>query len=132
MTGTNWTSVYTGTTNLNGISVDASGPAFTGGAAVTLVDNMAGVVTSNAFGNVISGIAAIPVASPLPAAIRFSPASLAFGNLNIGTESAAKPVTITNFGGTPLSFSSVATSGRLWTQALGGVPWLWDQVVRSR
>jgi sugar lactone lactonase YvrE len=114
MTGTNWTEAYTGiNTYPIQVSADTSGTLFESGPAVTLIDSMAGVIASapNLFGNLVNGIAPIPEPSPRPAAIRFGPGSLTFGNLNIANTSPSQPVTINNFGGSPLELSNVEASG---------------------
>ena len=119
MTGANWTSLYvsaSGGTGLNSISVDSSGTVFTGGGGVKLVDNMAGVLTSpGTIGPVgsyyVFGVTPVPLPSPRPSALSFSPATLTFANQDIGTYSNSQPVTITNFGGSPLNFSSISASG---------------------
>ena len=119
MTGANWTSLYVGASGgagLNSISVDSSGIVFTGGGGVNLVDNMAGVLTSSGtigpLGSYyVFGVTPVPLPSPRPSAISFSPASLTFANQDIGTSSNSQPVTITNFGGSPLNFSSISASG---------------------
>jgi hypothetical protein len=46
-----------------------------------------------------------------PPIVSFSPASLAFGSQVVGTTSAAKSVTLSNTGSSPLNISSIATSG---------------------
>ena len=117
MTGANWTSLYlSGSSGLNSISVDSSGTVFTGGGGVRLVDNMAGVLTSSGtIGPVgsyyVFGVTPVPVPSPRPSAIGLSPATLTFADQDIGTSSNSQPVTITNFGGSPLNFSSISASG---------------------
>lgn len=119
MTGTNWTSIYTspaGSTGLNSISVDPAGTVFTGGGGVRLIDGMAGVLTSSGtiapYGTYyVFGVTPIPLGIPRPSAIRISPTTLAFSS-NVGTTSASQPVTISNFGLNPLTFStSIVTSG---------------------
>jgi hypothetical protein len=119
MTGANWKSLYItagGSAGLNSISVDSGGTVFTGGGGVKLVDNMAGVLTSSGtigpLGSYyVFGVTPVPVPSPRPSALGFSPATLTFALQDIGTSSNAQPVTITNFGGNPLNFSSIAASG---------------------
>src|SRR5712664_1475844 len=88
-----------------------------GGGGARIVDNMAGVLTSSsaltqAYGpSYVFGATLIPVPSPRPSAISFSPATLTFANQDIGTSSNSQPVTITNFGGSPLNFSGISASG---------------------
>jgi len=117
MTGTNWTSIYTspsGSTGLNSISVDSTGAVFTGGGGARIIDSMAGVLTSS--GNVgpigtyyVFGVTPVPVTSPPPSAISLSPTTLSFSE-NVGSTSPAQPVTIFNFGGSPLDLSGFSAS----------------------
>jgi sugar lactone lactonase YvrE len=118
MTGTNWTSLYLGANSTpNSIGVDSSGMVLVGGGGARIVDNMTGVLTSSsaltqAYGSsYVFGATLIPLPSPRPSALSFSPATLAFANQDIGTSSNSQPVTITNFGGSPLNFSGISTSG---------------------
>ncbi|HTC88958.1 MAG TPA: choice-of-anchor D domain-containing protein [Bryobacteraceae bacterium] len=117
MTGVNWTSIYvspTGSGGPNSIAVDAGGTVFAGGGGVKFIDNMAGVLNSS--GSVIApygsyyvfGITPIPLPSPRPSAISFTPAALSFTQ-NVGTNS-SQIVTIANFGGSPLNFGSISAS----------------------
>jgi hypothetical protein len=122
MTGANWTSIYTGSgSGLNSIGVDSGGSVFTGGGGVKIVDSMAGVLTSSGavapYGTYyVFGITPVPLPSPRPSALSLSPAALDFGTQDIGTTSASRPVTITNFGGSPLNFSGIsATDGFVQT-----------------
>ncbi len=118
MTGANWTSLYvspSGSTGLNSISVDSSGTVFTGGGGVRFIDDMTGVLTSSgAVAPVgtyyVFGVTPVPLLDPHPSAISLSPASLNFSQ-NLGTQSAAQPVTISNFGGSPLNLSSISAAG---------------------
>src|SRR4029077_18444673 len=92
---------------LNSISVDSSGSVFAGGGGVKVVANMAGVLNSSGgiapFGSYyVFGVPAVPVPSPRPSALSFSPSALTFGIQDIGTSSSPQSVTITNFGGSPL------------------------------
>ena len=48
----------------------------------------------------VFGVTPVPLPTPRPSAISFSPPTLDFTQ-NVGT-SASQPVTITNFGGSPL------------------------------
>jgi len=81
------------------------------------VDNMMGVLTSSSaltqyYGPYyVFGATPVPLPSPRPSAIKFSPASLTFADQDIGTSSNSQPVTITNFGGSLLNFSSISASG---------------------
>ena len=117
MTGANWTSIYLGANATpNSIAVDSSGMVLVGGGGAQIVDNMVGVLTSSSaltqyYGPYyVFGATPVPLPSPRPSAIRFSPATLTFANQDIGTSSNS-PVTITNFGGSPLNFSSISASG---------------------
>lgn len=116
MSGANWVSVYvspSGSGGLNSIAVDATGMVLTGGGGVRLVDNMAGFLSStNAVCPVgcyyVFGVTAVPLPSPRPSAISFTPPALSFST-NLGTSS-AQSITITNFGGSPLNLGTIATS----------------------
>ncbi|HXJ91874.1 MAG TPA: choice-of-anchor D domain-containing protein [Terriglobia bacterium] len=118
MTGANWTSIpvsAVGSTGLNSIAVNSTGTVFTGGGGVRAVDSMAGVLYSS--GDVgpvgsyyVFGVTPVPVSSPPPSAISFSPPTLTFSQ-NVGTTSAAQPVAISNFGGRTLNVSSVSANG---------------------
>ncbi len=118
MTGANWTSIYLGANATpNSIAVDSSGMVLVGGGGAQIVDNMVGVLTSSSaltqyYGPYyVFGATPVPLPSPRPSAIRFSPATLTFANQDIGTSSNSQPVTITNFGGSLLNFSSISASG---------------------
>jgi sugar lactone lactonase YvrE len=117
MTGTNWASIYLGANSTpNSIAIDSSGMVLLGGGGARIVDNMTGVLTSSsaltqAYGpSYVFGATLIPLPSPRPSAISFSPAALTFADQDIGTSSAAQPITITNFGGRLLSFSGISAS----------------------
>ena len=118
MTGTNWTSVSLGTFPPHTIAIDSSGMILVGnGYNAQLVDSEAAVLTSNITGLVqgvyvsVYGGVPLPLHSPPPPALYPLTASLTFANQNIGTTSPSQPVTITNFGGSPLFFSSIKASG---------------------
>jgi hypothetical protein len=118
MTGANWTSIYLGANSTpNSIAIDSSGMVLLGGGGARIVDNMAGVLTSSSaltkyYGPYyVFGATPVPLPSPRPSAISFSPATLTFANQDIGTSSNSQPVTITNFGGSPLNFSGISASG---------------------
>jgi sugar lactone lactonase YvrE len=118
MTGTNWTSIYLGAnTTPHSIAVDPSGMVLVGGGGAQIVDNMAAVLTSSSaltqfYGPYyVFGATPVPVPSPRPSAISFSPTSLTFADQDIGTTSNSQAVTITNFGGSPLNFSGISASG---------------------
>src|SRR6266851_3853881 len=117
MTGTNWTSIYLGANATpHSVAVDSSGMVLVGGGGAQIVDNMVGVLTSSSaltqfYGPYyVFGATPVPLPSPRPSAIRFSPATLTFANQDIGTSSNS-PATITNFGGSLLNFSSISASG---------------------
>src|SRR5467141_92088 len=118
MTGVNWTSIYLGSTATpHSIAVDSSGMVLVGGGGAQIVDNMMGVLTSSSaltqyYGPYyVFGATPLSLPSPRPSAIMFSPATLTFANQDIGTSSNSQPVTITNFGGSLLNFSSISASG---------------------
>jgi len=116
MSGTNWSYIFLGA-NLSphSIALDSTGAVYTGGYGVQITDNMAAVVSSTS-NNIcpigcyyIFGLTPIPQPSPRPSAISFTPPALSFTQ-NVGTSSTL-PVTITNFGGSPLSVSGIVASG---------------------
>ena len=118
MTGANWISIYTSRTSggagLNSIAVDTSGTVFTGGGGAKLVDKMTAVLSSSGtIGPVgsyyVFGVTPVPLPSPRPSAIRFSPPALSFSQ-NIGT-TGSQALTIANFGGSSLSLSGISASG---------------------
>ena len=118
MTGANWKSTYLGANSTpQSIAVDSSGMVLVGGGGARIVDNMMGVLTSSSaltqyYGPYyVFGATPVPLPSPRPSAIKFSPASLTFANQDIGTSSNSQPVTITNFAGSPLNFSGISASG---------------------
>src|SRR5258708_6694363 len=118
MTGASWKSLYLGASSTpQSIAVDSSGMVLVGGGGAKIVDNMMGVLTSSSaltqyYGpSYVFGATLIPLPSPRPSAISFSPATLTFANQDIGTSSNSQPVTITNFGGRPLNFSGISASG---------------------
>src|SRR5207245_8121779 len=108
MTGANWTSLYLGSNSTpNSIAVDSSGMVLVGGGGAQIVDNMAAVLTSSSaltqyYGPYyVFGATPIPLPSPRPSAIGFSPPTLTFSQ-NTGTTSAPQTITLPNLGGTPL------------------------------
>ncbi len=115
MTGAGWTSLYTGSgSGLNSISVDPSGAVFAGGGGARIVANMAAVLpSSGAIGPIgsyyVFGVTPIPQPVPRPSAISFSPDALNFTQ-NTGT-SATLPLSIANFGGSPMSLGTISASG---------------------
>jgi len=118
MTGLNWTSIYvsaTGSTGLNSISVDSTGIVFTGGGGVRAIDEMVGVLTSSgAIGPIgsyyVFGVTPMPVSSPRPSALSFTPTTLNISQ-NAGGTSPGQPIILYNFGGSPLKIGSISTSG---------------------
>lgn len=118
MTGLNWTSITVsavGTTGLNSISVDSGGTVFTGGGGARIVDGMQGVLTSSgAVGPIgsyyVFGVTRVPLPSPIPSAISFTPPALSISQ-NVGSASPAQPITVYNFGGSPLSIANVSAGG---------------------
>jgi sugar lactone lactonase YvrE len=118
MTGANWTSIYLGANSTpNSIAIDSSGMVLVGGGGAKIVDNMMGVLTSSSaltqyYGPYyVFGATLVPVPSPRPSAISFSPYALTFADQDIGTTSNSQAVTISNFGGNPLNFSGILPSG---------------------
>jgi predicted GH43/DUF377 family glycosyl hydrolase/sugar lactone lactonase YvrE len=85
-------------------------PQVTGAAtaALTITDNAIGSPQSVTLTG--TGIA--------PAAVTLSTTSIAFGSQTVTTESAYRPVTLTNSGGSPLTISSIALTGTNPTQFL--------------
>jgi streptogramin lyase len=118
MSGANWTSIYvspSGSGGLHSIAVDNSGTVFGGGGGAKVVDNMAGVLTSSsAIGPLgsyyVFGVTPLPLPSPRPSALSLTPSNLSFTQ-NVGGTSPPQPVTISNFGGSPLDIWSISTSG---------------------
>ena len=116
MTGSNWTSIYAGSgSGLNSISVDSSGTVYAGGGGARIVVNMAAVLTSSGtIGPIgsyyVFGVTPVPLPSPRPSAISFSPPSLAFTQ-NVGGTSPAQTLAISNFGGTALDLGTISASG---------------------
>ena len=117
MTGANWTSISVGTFPPHTIAVDASGMVVLGnGYDAQIVDSEATVLTSNLSNLLVQGVylsvygaVPIPLPSPRPSAISFNPSTVSFTQ-NLGT-TGTQAVTITNFGGSPLTFGTIAASG---------------------
>jgi sugar lactone lactonase YvrE len=119
MTGANWTSIAVGTFPPHTIAIDSSGMVMLGnGYEAQIVDSEATVLTSKIDGQIIvQGVyanvyGAVPLSlpSPRPSAIGITPQSLSISQ-NAGASSPPQPVTIANFGGSPLDISSVSASG---------------------
>src|SRR6266403_1630295 len=117
MTGANWTSIGLGSgATPHSIAIDSSGMVLVGGGGAQIVDNMAGVFTSSSlltqyYGPYyVFGATPVPLPTPRPSAISFSPPTLTFSQ-NIGTTSATQAMTITNFGGSPLNGLNLSASG---------------------
>jgi hypothetical protein len=109
MTGANWTSIGLGSgANPHSIAVDSSGMVLVGGGGAQIVDNMAGVVASSSaltafYGPYyVFGATPVPLPTPRPSALGFSPPTLTFSQ-NVGTTSPSQTLTISNFGGSPLN-----------------------------
>jgi hypothetical protein len=117
MTGANWTTLYVGGGTPNSIVVDSSGMVLLGGGGVRIVDNMTGVLASasaltQGYGpSYVFGATLIPLPSPRPSALSYSPATLTFADQDIGTKSNPQSVTISNFGGSRLDFTGISVSG---------------------
>lgn len=79
-------------------------PSATGArsASISITDNATGSPHTVALNG--TGATAAP-------AVTLNPTSLAFGNQNVGTTSAAKTVTLTNSGTAPLTITSIASGG---------------------
>ena len=103
-----------GESNPCGVSVPAGGsctfsvwfiPTAPGSraAALTITDNSYGVAGSQQSVS-LAGFGSGPMLS-------YAPASLAFGNQNLGTTSAAHSVTLTNLGNAVLTITNIGTSG---------------------
>src|SRR2546428_9697661 len=116
MTGTNWTSISLGSSATpHSIAVDSSGMVLVGGGGAQIVDNMLAVLSSSStltayYGpSYVFGATPVPLPTPRPSAISFSPPTLTFSQ-DVGTTSAAQTITITNFGGSPLNGLAFSTS----------------------
>ncbi len=112
MTGANWTTLNVGTT-VAGVAMGADGTFFVAGVGSTgppevMFDDLvtgAGFQTSNMI-TYPGGVYVVPLPNPVPA-ITFGPGSMAFGNQNVGTTSAAQNATLTNFGSAPLTITGI-------------------------
>jgi sugar lactone lactonase YvrE len=117
MTGANWTSISLGTNATpHSIAVDSSGMVLVGGGGAQTVDGMAGMLASGsaltqAYGPYyVFGATPVPLPSPRPSAIGFTPTALTFSQ-NVGTGSAPQAITVANFGGSPLNGLTLAARG---------------------
>jgi len=115
MNGTNWSGLGVGT-SVAGLSLGTDGTTYvagsisSGGKGVLLFDDVttgAGFLGTNLVGDP-GGIYALPVPTPVPA-VTLSAASLVFGKQNTNTTSPPQSVTLTNFGGAPLSLAIALT-----------------------
>src|SRR5712672_1951913 len=100
MMGANWTSIYLGANSTpQSIAVDSSGMVLVGGGGAQTLDNISAVLSSSGaltqyYGPYyVFGAAPVPLPSPRPSAVGFSPPSLTFSQ-NVGTTSAARTITI--------------------------------------
>jgi sugar lactone lactonase YvrE len=116
MTGANWTSISLGTFPAHTIAVDPSGMVLLGnGYNAQIDDSQSTVLTSNINGLVqgvyvsVYGAVPIPLPSPRPSAIGFTPNTLTFSQ-NAGTTSPAQLITINNFGGSPLNGLAISAT----------------------
>ena len=119
MTGANRTSISLGTFGAHTIAIDSTGMVLLGnGYEAQIDDSQATVLTSKIDGQVIvQGVyanvyGAVPISlpSPRPSAIGVTPQGLSISQ-NVGTNSPPQSITIANFGGSPLSISSISASG---------------------
>jgi sugar lactone lactonase YvrE len=117
MAGTNWTSISLGSSATpHSIAVDSSGMVLVGGGGAQIVDNMVAVLTSSSaltqfYGPYyVFGATPVPLPTPRPSAIGFSPPTLTFSQ-NTGTTSAPQTITIANFGGSPLNGLNLSAGG---------------------
>jgi hypothetical protein len=116
MTGANWTSISLGSAATpHSIAVDASGMVLVGGGGAQVVDNMGGVsVSSSALTQFygpyyVFGATPVPLPTPRPSAISFTPAALTFSQ-NTGTNG-SQAVTIANFGDSTLNLGNISVTG---------------------
>jgi hypothetical protein len=123
MTGANWTMVGLGSCPSSSLTVDYGGTPFLGagqlftGGGMCIFPGMStslassGTVGASAGPSYVWGVTPAPLSSPLPPALSFSSNSLTFANQNINTVSTSQPVTLNNFGGSPLNLSFAPTNG---------------------
>lgn len=119
ITGANWSSIGIGTFPPNTVAVDSSGMVLLGNNyEAQVVDSEATVLTSTIDGNImvdgvyvwVYGAVPVPLPSPRPSAIKFTPNTLTFSQ-NVGATSPAQTIVISNFGGSPLTGLSLSASG---------------------
>jgi len=118
MTGANWTSISVGSWPARSIAIDSSGMVVLGnGYNALLVDSEASVQTANFSNLLVQGVYAniwaavpIPLPTPRPSAIGFTPTTLTFSQ-NIGSPSAPQTITVTNFGGSNINGLTVSATG---------------------
>jgi len=117
MSGANWTRLTVGQGGglpFHSMGVDSTGLVIFGGYGLNWLDAMEGVITSpnlpsNYGSYYVWGITPLPLPAVRPPALTISTTSLTYANQNVNTSSASQSVTITNFGGSPLTFSSIVT-----------------------
>jgi sugar lactone lactonase YvrE len=119
MTGANCTSISVGTFPPHTIAIDSSGMVLLGnGYEAQIVDSEATVLTSKIDGQVIVqgvyanvyGAVPLPLPTPRPSAISFTPSTLNFTQ-NIASASAPQTITVTNFGGSNINFLALSATG---------------------
>jgi hypothetical protein len=121
MTGANWVSISNGLLSagvlpFHSVNVDSTGMVIFGGYGLNVVDEMEGIIASpnepSSYGSYyVWGITPIPLPVVRPPALTLSGTALTYANQNINTSSAPQTITITNFGGSPLNFSSITANG---------------------
>jgi hypothetical protein len=74
-------------------------------------DGRFGVLRAGTYGRGIWSIPLVTAAYPAAPAMTLNPTSLSFGSQQVGTESAASTVTVTNSGNAPLTVTSAVASG---------------------
>jgi len=116
MTGANWTSISLGSSATpHSIAVDNSGMVLVGGGGAQVVDDMGGVLISSSaltqfYGPYyVFGATPVPLPTPRPSAISFTPNALNFSQNTATSGSGA--VMIANFGGSTLNLGNISVSG---------------------
>jgi len=120
MTGANWTRISAGLLSqgalpFHSMNVDSTGMVIFGGYGLNVIDEMEGIIQSpnmpsNYGSYYVWGITPVALPPVRPAAMTISTTALTYANLNINNTSAPQNITITNFGGSPLTFSSITAS----------------------